>query len=239
MVTEADACLMNNRAVSSQAGLTCPRRQAIDECAGRNDGHPGAAHRVRQALDDRLQVVGFLNSWIELFGMGNDCLAWGQRILDTDGLRNMSEHRRAPLGGSVDDGTLTMEVTPETETAVKRLLDAGWVVTNQLVFTAAASRRGHTARLRETLNDAGILTYYTFTVKGYMENNHNFAPNARAVQEQLEEMSRLERLKRFLSPDMAELIVSSGDDSRLQSHRSEIAVIFCDLRGFTNFSDSV
>ncbi|MGI9350052.1 MAG: adenylate/guanylate cyclase domain-containing protein [Rhizobiaceae bacterium] len=59
------------------------------------------------------------------------------------------------------------------------------------------------------------------------------------VQEQLEQMSRLERLKRFLSPDMAELIVSSGDDSRLQSHRSKIAIIFCDLRGFTNFSDSV
>ncbi|MDT8322922.1 MAG: KamA family protein, partial [Bacteroidota bacterium] len=80
-----------------------------------------------------------------------------------------------------------MEVTPETRTAVRRLLDAGWVVTNQLVFTAAASRRGHTARLREVLNDIGILTYYTFTVKGYMENNFNFAPNARAVQEELEE----------------------------------------------------
>ena len=80
-----------------------------------------------------------------------------------------------------------MEITPETREAVRRLLDAGWVVTNQLVFTAAASRRGHTARLREVLNDIGILTYYTFTVKGYMENNFNFSPNARAVQEELEE----------------------------------------------------
>ncbi|MCB2205848.1 KamA family protein [bacterium] len=80
-----------------------------------------------------------------------------------------------------------MEITPETREAVRRLLDAGWVVTNQLVFTAAASRRGHTARLREALNDIGVLTYYTFTVKGYMENNFNFAPNARAVQEELEE----------------------------------------------------
>jgi lysine 2,3-aminomutase len=80
-----------------------------------------------------------------------------------------------------------MEVTPETRLAVERLLSAGWVVTNQLVFTTAASRRGHSARLREVLNDIGILTYYTFTVKGYMENNFNFAPNARAVQEQLEE----------------------------------------------------
>jgi len=80
-----------------------------------------------------------------------------------------------------------MEITPETREAVRRLLSAGWIVTNQLVFTTAASRRGHTARLRQVLNDIGILPYYTFTVKGYMENNFNFATNARAVQEQLEE----------------------------------------------------
>lgn len=80
-----------------------------------------------------------------------------------------------------------MEITPETRECVHRLLQAGWMVTNQLVFTAAASRRGHTARLRELLNDIGVVPYYTFTVKGYMENNFNFAPNARAVQEEIEE----------------------------------------------------
>jgi lysine 2,3-aminomutase len=80
-----------------------------------------------------------------------------------------------------------MELTPDATEAIKRLLSAGWLVTNQLVFTAAASRRGHSAKLRQVLNDVGILTYYTFTVKGYMENFHNFATNARAVQEQMEE----------------------------------------------------
>jgi len=80
-----------------------------------------------------------------------------------------------------------LEVTPEARDAVRRLLEAGWMVTNQLVFTVAASRRGHTAKLRQVLNEIGVLPYYTFTVKGYMENNFNFAPNARAVQEQLEE----------------------------------------------------
>jgi lysine 2,3-aminomutase len=80
-----------------------------------------------------------------------------------------------------------MEVTPEARTAVQRILSAGWIVTNQLVFTAAASRRGHTAELRRVLNDIGVLTYYTFAVKGYMENHHNFAPIARCVQEQVEE----------------------------------------------------
>ena len=88
-----------------------------------------------------------------------------------------------------------MEITPETREAVRRLTDAGWIITNQLVFTAAASRRGHTAKLRRVLNDIGVLTYYTFTVKGYKENSHNFAPNARVVQEQLEEkvMGRIEK----------------------------------------------
>jgi lysine 2,3-aminomutase len=80
-----------------------------------------------------------------------------------------------------------MEVTPEVKTGIEMLLSAGWIITNQMVFTAASSRRGHTAKLRKVLNDIGVLTYYTFSVKGYKENSHNFATNERAVQEQLEE----------------------------------------------------
>jgi lysine 2,3-aminomutase len=80
-----------------------------------------------------------------------------------------------------------MEVTPEAREAVGRLLAAGWTVTNQHVLTAAASRRGHAAKLRQVLGEIGVLPYYTFSVKGYMENWHNFATNARAVQEQTEE----------------------------------------------------
>lgn len=80
-----------------------------------------------------------------------------------------------------------MELTPEVERSVKQLISAGWTIVNQHVFTSASSRRGHTNKLRQILNDIGILTYYTFSVKGYMENNFNFATNARAVQEQVEE----------------------------------------------------
>ena len=80
-----------------------------------------------------------------------------------------------------------MEVTPEVRDAIERLLSAGWIVTNQHVFTAGASRRGHNAKLRQVLGDIGVLPYYTFSCKGYMENNANFATNARAVQEQMEE----------------------------------------------------
>ncbi len=56
------------------------------------------------------------------------------------------------------------------------------------------------------------------------------------VQEQLVELERVSQLKRFFSPQLTELIVSSGDDSFLESHRQEITVVFCDLRNFTEFS---
>lgn len=81
----------------------------------------------------------------------------------------------------------TMEVTPEARRAVRQLHAAGWLVRNQQVFTASGARRGHSAKLRKVLNEVGVLTYYTFSVKGFMENSFNFATNARAVQEQFEE----------------------------------------------------
>lgn len=80
-----------------------------------------------------------------------------------------------------------MEITPEVRLAIKRLLSAGWIVMNQQVFTTAASKRGHSAKLRKELGKIGIIPYYTFSVKGYMENYHNFATNERAMQEQIEE----------------------------------------------------
>ena len=57
------------------------------------------------------------------------------------------------------------------------------------------------------------------------------------VAEQLTEIERVGRLRRFLAPQVAELIVSSGNDSALASHRRDIAVLFCDLRGFTAFAE--
>ena len=83
-----------------------------------------------------------------------------------------------------------MEVTPEAREAVGRLIAAGWMVVNQHVLTTASSRRGHRSKLRQVLNEIGVLPYYTFAVKGYMENHFNYAPIARAVQEQVEEKNR-------------------------------------------------
>ncbi|HEX6249267.1 MAG TPA: response regulator [Nocardioidaceae bacterium] len=58
------------------------------------------------------------------------------------------------------------------------------------------------------------------------------------VDTQVAQLERMSRLRRFLSPQLAELIVDSGDESFLQSHRREIVVVFCDLRGFTAFAES-
>jgi len=55
------------------------------------------------------------------------------------------------------------------------------------------------------------------------------------VGEQVEELEKMSRLRRFLSPTLAEIILSSGEDL-LESHRREIAVLFADLRGWTAFS---
>jgi GAF domain-containing protein len=58
------------------------------------------------------------------------------------------------------------------------------------------------------------------------------------VADQVGEIERMGRLRRFLSPQVADLIVASGTERQLESHRREITALFCDLRGFTGFSES-
>jgi adenylate cyclase len=57
------------------------------------------------------------------------------------------------------------------------------------------------------------------------------------VAEQLAQIERVSRLKRFLSPQIAELILSSSSNDALASHRRQVTIAFCDLRGFTAFSE--
>jgi class 3 adenylate cyclase len=58
------------------------------------------------------------------------------------------------------------------------------------------------------------------------------------VQEQVAQVERLGRLKRFFSPQLAELIVAGGAEDPLRTHRREITVVFLDLRGFTSFAET-
>ena len=59
------------------------------------------------------------------------------------------------------------------------------------------------------------------------------------VEAQVGELERMRRLQRFLSPQLAEAIVTSGDESILSSHRRQVAMFFADLRGWTRFVDAV
>ena len=58
------------------------------------------------------------------------------------------------------------------------------------------------------------------------------------VADQVGEIERMGRLRRFLPPQVADLIVASGTEKQLESHRREITALFCDLRGFTGFTES-
>jgi class 3 adenylate cyclase/CheY-like chemotaxis protein len=58
------------------------------------------------------------------------------------------------------------------------------------------------------------------------------------VQRQVQELERLARLRRFLAPQLAEVIASDQHEQVLESHRREVTVVFCDLRGFTAFAET-
>ncbi len=59
------------------------------------------------------------------------------------------------------------------------------------------------------------------------------------VETQLGEIERIRRLERFLAPQVAQLIASSdGHEGLLDSHRREVTVVFCDMRGFTSFTET-
>jgi adenylate cyclase len=77
---------------------------------------------------------------------------------------------------------------------------------------------------RQLARQAGELAQWNNTLK-------------QRVDDQLLEIDRMSRLRRFLSPQIAELVVSSGGDQLLQSHRREITALHCDLRGFTGFAE--
>jgi adenylate cyclase len=67
------------------------------------------------------------------------------------------------------------------------------------------------------------------------ELNHGLEARVAA---QVEELGRVSRLKRFLAPQLAEMIIAKGEEGVLESHRREIVVVFCDLRGYTAFTET-
>jgi adenylate cyclase len=91
------------------------------------------------------------------------------------------------------------------------------------------------ARVRSVLRLKELQDRVTAQAADLAAWNHDLEQR---VADQVRELERIGRLKRFLSPQIAEAVISSGNDRILESHRREITVVMCDLRGFTAFSET-
>ena len=197
LITGGDALMSQNKTLRNMLEavyrMACRKRRAN---AGRPDGEKYAElQRVR--LGSRLpaylpmRVNDELVEILREFREKASAVGVKQFIVQT--------HFQTPL-----------EVTPEAEEAIRKILSAGWLITNQLVYTVAASRRGHTARLRQVLNSLGVVCYYTFSVKGFEENRAVFTPNSRSMQEQVEEKV-YGRLTAGQASELGELLADGCD----------------------------
>jgi len=147
----------------------------------------------RKKAANKLRAEGKKYAEIQRIRIGTRLPVYLPQRIDDTLVQMLKAFRAEALKAGVEELVIQMhfespmEVTPDALAALKRLNATGWLLVNQQVFTAAASRRAYAARLRQMLNDAGVIPYYTFTVKGFRENRFNFAPNARSVQEMVEE----------------------------------------------------
>lgn len=90
------------------------------------------------------------------------------------------------------------------------------------------------------LNQNAMLSTLYRTVRRQARHIQDLNDNLEGkVREQIGEIERLGRLKDFLAPQIAELVVAQGKETLLDSHRRYIACLFCDIRDFTGLSDSV
>jgi class 3 adenylate cyclase len=105
---------------------------------------------------------------------------------------------------------------------------------NARLFTEVDQKGRELASAHSTVQQqAGKLQEQTDQLKNWNKSLEE------RVEKQLAEIERIRRLERFLAPQVAQLIASSdGHDSLLDSHRREVTVVFCDLRGFTAFTES-
>lgn len=174
LITGGDALMSQNKSLHTilEAVYNMAAKKRKDN-EGRGNGEKYAEiQRIR--LGTRLPVYLPMRISEELVTILHDFKEKAKKI----GIKQfiIQTHYQSPL-----------EITPEAKSAISKLLSSGWSITNQLVYNVAASRRGHTAKLRKELNELGIISYYTFTVKGFEENYDLFAPNSRSVQEAEEE----------------------------------------------------
>src|SRR5438552_1041896 len=108
--------------------------------------------------------------------------------------------------------------------------DASMPFTPIILCTAKADSKDVVAGL-----EAGADEYLTKPIDQTAEMTKSLEQR---VTDQLGEIERMSGLKRFLAPQIAELVLSSGGEKLLDSHRRDVTIVFCDLRGFTAFADT-
>jgi len=120
--------------------------------------------------------------------------------------------------------------------ALELISNSPWPAWTMVIFVAGALGAAGflTGRLMDELEESRNAE--RLAVRDLAEVNANLETK---VAEQVAEVERLGRLRRFLSAPVAEAVLESSDESRLAPHRREIAVLFCDLRGFTAFTKQV
>jgi|GEM_PF-841479 len=177
-----------------------------------------AGHRVVTAVDgrDALTVVSERRPDLVLLDL---------RLPDIDGLEVCRRLR-------ADDTTVALPVLMLTAAGSDERLAALDSGADDFV-TKPFDRAELLARVRSLLR----IKRYQDTIESQAAELARFNADLEArVAEQLLEMERLGRLRRFLSPSVADLVISADEPAMLDTHRAEIAVLFADLRGFVRFT---
>lgn len=174
LITGGDALMSQNKTLEKILTAVCEMAERKRKANLKRPDGKKYAEMQRIRLGTRLPVYLPMRIDDELIETLRRAKARGQKAGISQFI--IQTHFQSPL-----------ELTPLALEGIGKLKSAGWTISNQLVYNVAASRRGHTAKLRKLLQDNGVVCYYTFSVKGFEENRDVFTPNSRSVQESVEE----------------------------------------------------
>jgi GAF domain-containing protein len=229
----------------TQAGVLAPVFDAMLEKAMRlcestfggltsyDDGH---FHTLALRGMGREAVEAFREPWTAGPGSYHEKLVRGEWLVHTEFDLNKARQAHPQSRAVFEEGARTLLLIGLRKQSA--LLGSLWFFRKEVRpysdqqiallqnFAAQAVIAIENARL---LNDLRHRTEEVETLNQHLEQR---------VADQVGEIERMGRLRRFLPPQVADLIVASGTEKQLESHRREITALFCDLRGFTGFTES-